>query len=87
MDVPTVLLIILSIGFAVLLILSITLAFILVKILSTVRRITLKAEEATDSIGAAAISVAKKVAPLAVSTAVGAVLKKARKHKKGGAHE
>ncbi len=74
--VETTLLVILGIGFAVLLILAIIVTFIIVKILQNIQHITQKAENTTDNISQALLSLGKKFAPLAVSTLAGAALKK-----------
>lgn len=74
--VETVLVVILAIGFAVLLILSIVIASLVVTILRRLNRISTKAEQATANISEAAAMVGSKLAPVAVSTIVGLITKK-----------
>jgi predicted Holliday junction resolvase-like endonuclease len=71
-----VLLIVLGVGVFILLILAIVIAFIIVKIMQNLRRISSKAEAATDNLSSTLKVVAKRVAPVAATTIIGMVLKK-----------
>ena len=74
--VELVLLIVLGVGFLILLILAIIISFIIVKIMQNLRRISTKAEAATDNLSSTLKVVAKRVAPMAVTTIIGMIIKK-----------
>jgi hypothetical protein len=76
--VETTLVIILSVGFLTLLILSIILVSIMLAIMKNVKRISERAENVTSSAANIAEMLGKKVAPLAVSALVAAVLRRVR---------
>lgn len=80
----TILVIFLSAALLVFLILGIVVASIFIAILRNIRRISQRAEETTASIAEIAQLVGKRVAPVALSAAVMAAL---RKFKKGGKNE
>jgi hypothetical protein len=81
-----VLVIILSAGFIILLGMSIFLVFMAVKIMGSLRRIAQRTEDASENFSLIIKSLGKKLAPMAATGIVSAVLKKAR-NKKGGKHE
>lgn len=73
-----VLVIILSAGFIILLALSIFFVFLAVKIMSSLKRIARKTEDATENFSSVLKMVGKRVAPLAASGIASAILKKAK---------
>jgi hypothetical protein len=75
-DVETALVILLSIGFLTLLILSIILVSMMLAVMRNVKRISARAEEVTANAADLAAMVSKKVAPLALSAALAAVMRK-----------
>ena len=72
-----VLVIILSAGFIVLLALSIFLVFLAVKIMTSLKRIARRTEDATENFSSVLKMVGRRVAPLAASGIASAILKKA----------
>ncbi|MBW3538285.1 hypothetical protein KY386_02205 [Candidatus Parcubacteria bacterium] len=72
----TALVIILSVGFIILLALSITVIYVVIRILQNVRGITQKTEAATENMSETMRMVIRKVAPLALPTIAGAVLRR-----------
>ena len=86
MNVELVLLIILSIGFFVLLVLSSILVYILITTMRHVRRIAEKTEEATDNLANIMKTAGKRAAPMAVASMVAALTKwyRIRKETKDG---
>lgn len=78
-NIQTVLVILLSIGFAVLLILSIIFTFILVRIITNIRHITQRIDETSENMGEMAKYMGKKVAPAALSALGSIVMDKAKK--------
>jgi hypothetical protein len=80
--VETALVILLAVGFAVLLILAIILVSIMIAIMKNVRRISDRAESVTSSAADIAEMVGAKIAPFALSTALGAVMRRVRKKAK-----
>ncbi len=83
--VETVLVILLSVGFLVLLSISIVLVVMMVGIMRNVKKISERAEEATGNVADLARVIGKKVAPFAASSILAMVMKKMRggKGKKG----
>lgn len=79
--VETVLVILLSVGFIVLLVLSIIIAALVLTIMQRMNRIAEKAETATNNISEAAAGIGSKLAPVAISTLVGLVTKKFKSRK------
>jgi hypothetical protein len=75
-DVETALVILLSIGFLTLLILSIILVSMMLAVMRNVKRISARAEEVTANAADLAAMVSKKVAPLALSAALAALMRK-----------
>jgi len=71
-----VLIVLLSVGFIILLGLSITLIVIIIGIMRSIKRITDKAEQATDSLSDLAGLMSTKVVGVALGTAVAAALKR-----------
>lgn len=71
-----VLIVLLSVGFIILLGLSITLIIIIIGIMRSIKRITDRAEQATDSLSDLAAMMTRKVAPVALSAAVAAALRR-----------
>ena len=78
----SVLLIILGVALAIFLILSIVLIVIIIGIVKNISHITQKAELASDSLAGIALGLGKKVAPLALSAAAAAAMRKFSKSKK-----
>ncbi|HSH31138.1 MAG TPA: hypothetical protein VK963_00535 [Candidatus Saccharimonadales bacterium] len=72
----TVLVIILSVGFIILLTLSITVIYVLIRILQNIRGITKKTELATENMSETMRMIVRKVAPLALPTIGGALLRR-----------
>jgi len=70
--------IILSIGFLVLIILSIILISLMIAVMRNVKRISERAEEATSNVADLAAIVGKKVAPFAVSAVAAAAMRRFR---------
>lgn len=82
MDTTTsVLLILLAAGYILLLVLAIAFVIILISILRQVKRITDKAEQTTDNLSGLIVSMGKRVAPVALSAVVAAVLRKFKSRK------
>jgi hypothetical protein len=77
----TVLIILLSVGFIILLVLSISLIVIMLSIMRNVRRITERADKTTESFADIATMVGKRVAPVALSAAVAAALRRFKSNK------
>jgi len=80
--VETVLVIVLSVGFLTLIILSIILISLMIAIMKNVRRISKRAEEATGNIADIASMIGTKVVPVAVSTLVAAIVRRFKNKKK-----
>lgn len=76
--VETALVIMLAVGFATLLILSIILVSIMIAIMRNVKRISQRAEEVTTNAASIADMIGKKIAPLAMSAVLAAVVRKFR---------
>jgi hypothetical protein len=74
--VETALVILLSVGFLTLLILSIILVSMMLAVMRNVKRISMRAEEVTANAADIASMISSKIAPLAVSAAVAAVVRK-----------
>ncbi len=79
-EVQTILIILLSIGFFILLILGIAMVLVLFKIMTNIRRITQRLDETTENLGDMATYVGKKVAPTALS-ALGSLMWRGAKSK------
>jgi cell division protein FtsL len=77
--VETILVIVLGAALLILLVLAIVVIAFLIKILGNVKRISQKAESATENISDLAAMVGKKVAPVALSAVVTAVLRRFKK--------
>lgn len=77
-ELQTVLIIILSIGFGILLLLGIAMVFIIVNILNNVRRITQRVDETSENMGEMAKYMGKKVAPAAVGALMRVALRSAK---------
>lgn len=77
-DLQTILVILLSIGFLILLILSIAVAVVFFKILSNVRRLTQRIDETTEDLGEMAKYVTKKLGPAAASAMLSVLLRRAK---------
>ena len=78
MQIETVLVILLSIGFIILLGISITLMLIMIKIMNSVRHIAEKAETTTDNLSVIIKDVGKKLAPGLLSAVAAAIFKRVR---------
>ena len=76
--VETILVIMLAIGFVVLLVLAIILTSLMIGVAKNVRRISEKAEEAVENMSDLTAMVGKKVAPIALSAAVAAAMRRFR---------
>lgn len=63
----------------ILLVAVIVLIVLVVKVVGTVKRIADKAEQTTESISDVAMMVGRKVAPVAISSAIAAALRRMRK--------
>ncbi len=83
-DIQTVLVVLLSIGFAVLLVLGIIMVFILIRIITNIRHITQRLDETTENMGEMAKHVGKKVAPAALSALGSLLIRKAKSKVKKG---
>lgn len=79
--VETILVILLSVGFLVLLTLSIIIASLLIAIIRRMNRITQKAELATNNLSDAAAKLSSKIAPVALTTILGFLTKKFKSRK------
>jgi hypothetical protein len=77
----TILIILLAVGFIVLLVLAIAVVTLLISILRAIKRITTKAENATESISGVAMMLGKRLAPVAFSAGAAAILRKFKKGK------
>jgi hypothetical protein len=73
--VELVLVIILSVGFLTLIVLSIILVSIMLSIMKNLKRIAERAESATNSVASVAETIGRKVAPLAASGLLGLLMK------------
>jgi hypothetical protein len=73
--VEQVLVIILSVGFLTLIILSIILVSLMLSIMKNLKRIAERAETATNSVASVAETLGRKVAPLAASGILGLIMK------------
>jgi len=80
-NVETVLVIMLAIGFATLLVLSIILVSLMIAVMRNVKRVSQRAEEFTANASELASMVSQKVAPFALSAAVAAIARKFNKKK------
>ena len=78
MNVETVLLIVLSVGFAILLILGIMMAFVLLKIVTNIRRITQRLDETSENLGEVTKYVGRNVAPAAMSALMRVMFRSAK---------
>ena len=74
--VESVLIILLAVGFLALLIMSIILVSMMLAVMKNVRRISERAEEATANVANLAQTVGGKLAPIAVSTLVAALVRR-----------
>ncbi len=83
-DVQNILVVVLSLGFAVLLILGIIMVFILIRIITNIRHVTQRLDETTENMGEMAKHVGKKVAPAALSALASLLVRKAKSKVKGG---
>jgi hypothetical protein len=79
--VETVLVILLAVGYIVLLILAIIVASLLIGVLRSAKRISTKAEEAANNVSDLAAMIGKRVAPVALSAAIAAALRRFRSKK------
>ena len=88
-DIQTVLVILLSIGFLILLIISIAVSIVIYKILTNIRRLTQRIDETTEDINEMARYITKKVGPAAASAIMSVMLRKAKSSfkKKGRKYE
>lgn len=82
MNTTNLLIILLAAGYILLLVLAITFVVILISILRQVKRITQKAERTTENLGDIMVMVGKRVAPVALSAAVAAALRRFKINKK-----
>ena len=84
-NVEFVLVVLLSVGFLILIILSITIASLMLMIMKRVNRISQKAETATTNIAGLAESLKRSVGPIAASGILGVLIKRfTGKHKSKG---
>ncbi|HVE80674.1 MAG TPA: hypothetical protein VNA68_00835 [Candidatus Dormibacteraeota bacterium] len=82
-DTQTVLVILLSIGFLILVIMGIIVSFVLVKILLNIRRVTQRLDETTENMGEALKYAGRKLVPAALSALSGVMLNKVKSKMKG----
>lgn len=75
-EVETALVIILSLGFLTLLILSIILVSMMLSVMRNLKRISERAEEVTSNAADLTAMISKKVAPLAMSAVVAAIMRR-----------
>ena len=75
-NIQTTLVILLAVGYLILILTTIIAAVIVVKILQNIRHITQKAATTSDNMADLVKSLGKKVAPVALSTVMGAVMKR-----------
>jgi hypothetical protein len=73
--IETILIILLSAGFVVLLVLSIILVSLAIAVMKNVKRISERAEEATGNVAEIAANLSRRLAPLAFSGVAAAVMK------------
>jgi flagellar biosynthesis protein FlhB len=78
-SVETALVILLAVGMASLLVLSIILVSIMIAVMKNVQKISERAEEASSNINEVIASVGRRVVPIAMSGLVAAVVRKFRK--------
>ncbi len=84
-NVELVLVVLLSIGFFILIVLSIVLVSLMLSIMKNVKRISQRAETATTNVAGIAESLSHNLAPLAASGILGVLIKRfARKNKSKG---
>ena len=81
-NIQTTLVILLAVGYLVLILASIVAAVIVIKILSSVRRITERAESTTENMSELVKTIGKRIAPVAVSSLAGLVFKKVKDRRK-----
>ena len=81
-SVENILLLVLGVMLALFLVLGIVLVVIIIGIVKNIRNITQKAEETTNSFADIAMMVGKKVAPVALSAAVAAAMRRMKSSKK-----
>ena len=77
--VELVLVILLSVGFLTLIILSIILVSLMLSIMKNLKRIAERAETATNNVASVAETLGRKVAPLAASGIMGLIMKQFNK--------
>jgi len=78
MDAQTILVILLSIGFIVLMGISISLLLILIRIMRSVQHITEKAEATTNNLQSIVRDAGRRMAPGIISSLVATVMRRAR---------
>ncbi|HEX7259585.1 MAG TPA: hypothetical protein VF272_01490 [Candidatus Saccharimonadia bacterium] len=83
-EVQNILVVMLSIGFAVLLVLGIIMVFILIRIITNIRHITQRLDETTENMGEMAKHVGRKIAPAALSALGSLLVRKAKSKVKRG---
>ncbi len=71
-----ILVVLLSVGFLVLIILSIILVSVMIAIMRNLRRIADRAESATENVASIAETFGRKLAPLAASGLIGLLMKR-----------
>ncbi len=90
-SVDQTLVILLSVGMIVLLILSIVLVSLLIAVVQNVRRVAQRAERATENISDLAATISQRLAPVAASSIMAALVRrfvgKPKKERKHGSDE
>jgi succinate dehydrogenase/fumarate reductase cytochrome b subunit len=81
-NVQTTLVILLAVGYLVLILAAIIAAVIVIKILNGVRHITAKAEATTENMSELVKTLGKRIAPVALSSLMGLVVKKVKDRRK-----
>lgn len=76
--IQTILLIILAVGFSIMLLLGIIMAFIFVKIMTNIKHITQRADETSANLGQTLGYLSRKVAPAAFSALFAVLLRGAK---------
>ena len=80
--VELILVVLLGSGLVILLILSIIVVSLLIKIMSSIKRISDRAESATTNVAGIAETISAKLAPLAASGLLSMIIKQINKNKK-----
>lgn len=77
-NIQTILIILLAAGYLILLLCAIVAAYIIIRILQSLRHITHRAETTTENMSELVKALGRKLAPVAVSTLIGTILKRVK---------